>query len=101
MTIRTWRTGSAGGGYWSQEGRGKISCEDWPREFIRDELRRGLMVEFQMSSAGRGSTKAVVGLESDSFEELAIAMVRADAKAAVRAFGAALKIAAESEFSDG
>lgn len=94
MTVRTWRTGAAGGGYWSSESHGKIDCGEWPKVFRRDPLKSGLRNQLQMSAAGRGYTEVVLGIEPQSFEELAAAMVKADTAAALRAFGQALLAAA-------
>jgi len=90
LTILTFRTGAAGGGAWSREGNGRVECGDWPRVYLKDKERTGVLVRFEMSAAGRGHTLAVLGIEPSSFEDLARAMIRADQAAALRAFGRAL-----------
>ncbi|MDW6020647.1 hypothetical protein SAZ10_02600 [Mesorhizobium sp. BAC0120] len=49
-------------------------------------------MSFSIPSKGGGDTIIELQIESDSFAELAAAMMKADPKAATKAFGAALQL---------
>lgn len=62
----------------------------WDASIATNDTDSPVRIGFKISSSG-GNTDVLVRITSDSFYELAQAMMRADAKEAIRAFGEALK----------
>jgi hypothetical protein len=75
--------------------RGGLTSPYWlgphPYHFELSHQRDGVHITFRLSAKGGGTTVVNLCLESDTFEALGKAMMSADARSAIRAFGATLQ----------
>ena len=79
MSVKAFRSGETSP-YWSSNPyKETIAVQS-------DEIKLTL----SMPSKGGGVTEVAIMVDADSFNELATVMMKADANAAIRAFGAAL-----------